>query len=87
MQSFKLPDTVLQRIARWTPDGQGVVYISAVGSIANLWRQPLDGSPPTQLTYFDKETIDIFDWDSEGRRIVLTRHTQQSDVVLLRDFR
>jgi eukaryotic-like serine/threonine-protein kinase len=86
-QSFKLPDTVVQRIARWTPDGQGVIYISAVGGIANLWRQSLDGSPPAQLTNFDKETIDNFDWDSEGKRIVLTRRTQLSDVVLLRDFR
>jgi hypothetical protein len=40
-------------LARSMPDGRGIAY-TAGPTGANLWVQPLDGSPPYQLTRFHR---------------------------------
>lgn len=75
----------LPRNIQWTPDGQALTYVDARKGAPNLWVQPLDGSPPQQLTNFkEKEfTIQYFAWSQDGKYLVFNRGVQRSDIVLI----
>jgi Tol biopolymer transport system component len=72
---------------RWTHDGRALTYIVNRGGVSNIWMQPLDGSPPTQLTDFKSDRIFSFDWSRDGKWLALSRGPEQRDVVLMSDFR
>jgi Tol biopolymer transport system component/tRNA A-37 threonylcarbamoyl transferase component Bud32 len=72
---------------RWTVDGRALVYSVTVGGVSNLWAQPVDGSPPKQLTNFTAERIFGFDLSRDGKQLALSRGTAASDVVLISDFK
>ncbi len=72
---------------RWTADGRALLYAVTLGGVSNLWAQPVDGSPPKQLTNFTAERIFGFGISRDGKQLALSRGTQASDVVLISDFR
>ena len=72
---------------RWTPDGQALTYIDTINGVSNIWSLPIDGSTPKQLTDFKTDQIFWFDFSSDGKQLALSRGTQTSDVILIRDFR
>jgi Tol biopolymer transport system component len=74
-------------IGRWTRDGRALTYIDTRGGVSNIWKLPLDGSPPQQLTDFKADRIFWFDWSHDGQRLALARGTVTSDVVMIKDFR
>jgi len=47
--------------------------------------QPLDGSPPKQLTAFKAERILAFNWSRDGRSLAFIRGIETSDVVLIEE--
>jgi Tol biopolymer transport system component/DNA-binding winged helix-turn-helix (wHTH) protein len=69
-------------LVQWTRDGTGLVYIKAAASVSNIWRLPLDGGTPRQLTNFTGETIYNFALAADGR-LALSRGHEISDVVLI----
>lgn len=73
-------------LACWTPDGKALTYIRDEQGISNLWRQPLDGSPPEQLTHFKSGKIVSHTWTPNGT-VIMARGEETSDVVLISDFR
>ncbi len=70
---------------RFAPDGNSVVYGVLEKGVGNLWRQPLDGSAPRQLTHFTSEGIERFRFSKDGSKIAIERGHNESDAVLLRD--
>jgi serine/threonine protein kinase/Tol biopolymer transport system component len=71
---------------RWTRDGRAIAYIREPPS--NIWIQPLDGSPPRQLTHFtDGRQILDFAWSRDGARLAIARATTRTDIVLFRGLR
>jgi len=71
---------------RWTPDGRALTYIDTVNGVSNIWSLPVDGGPPKQLTDFKTDQIFSFDFSPDGK-LAVSRGTQTSDVILIRDFR
>lgn len=72
---------------RWTPDGRGIAYLN-VEPQPNIWIQPLDGSPPQQLTHFtDGRQIPDFAWSHDGTRLAVVRAETSTDIVLYRGLR
>jgi Tol biopolymer transport system component len=71
----------------WAPDGRGIIYVATRSGVANLWRQPLDGSKPAQLTNFPAELIAGLSLATDGKRIALSRGHSTLDVVLIKDAR
>jgi serine/threonine protein kinase/Tol biopolymer transport system component len=69
---------------RWTSDGQSLVYCVTPNNISNVWRQPINGGPPSQLTDFKSETIQGFDW-SKDDRLLLTRGFTAREIVVMED--
>jgi Tol biopolymer transport system component len=70
----------------WTPDGLSVAYIDPVSGM-NIWTQPLDGGPPSQLTHFTDRQIQDFGWSADGKQLAVARGTTSSDIVLLTGLR
>lgn len=72
-------------ILKWSPDGKSYAYIDDRNGVSNLWRRPLDGGPPKQITNFNDSYIFGFDWYRDGR-IAVARGSYTYDVVLITDF-
>ncbi len=68
---------------QWTPDGSGFDYPLTERGITNVWRLPLDGGAPTQVTRFDRDLILQFAWSRDGRTLALTRGSVSANVVML----
>lgn len=71
----------------WTPDGQALIVKSDQRNVGNLWRQPISGGPPTQLTEFTSDLISRFALSPDGKRLAISRGNSSLDVVLIKDFR
>jgi Tol biopolymer transport system component len=89
---IRLFDHAAQHILRWTPDSKALVFIKPItGNMPgpNLWRQPVNGGSPEQLTHFGpkEDPITNFAISSDGKQIIIARGRLYSDVVLLSDFR
>ena len=70
----------------WTPDSRGVTYVSTRDGVSNIWEQPIDGSPPRQLTDFKSDLISSFAWSRKGN-LVCTRGAVANDVILITNLR
>ncbi|MGA8088713.1 MAG: LpqB family beta-propeller domain-containing protein [Terracidiphilus sp.] len=84
IKTFDIPKATT---LRWTPDGREILFSKGDGGIANIWRQPLSGGRPTQVTRFNSDQIWDFDISRDGSQIVLTHGRSDSDVMLIRDVR
>jgi Tol biopolymer transport system component/DNA-binding winged helix-turn-helix (wHTH) protein len=73
--------------ARWTPRGDAIDYILTRNGVSNLWQQNLAGGAPKQITNFESGQIFDFDWSRDGRQLALTRGSESSDVIMIRNFR
>jgi eukaryotic-like serine/threonine-protein kinase len=71
---------------RWSPDGKGLIYVQTRAGISNLWKQPLDGGAPAQLTDFKSDRIYKYAWSRDGKQLVCVRGSNVSDVVLINGF-
>jgi Tol biopolymer transport system component len=72
---------------RWTPDSRSFLYVKNEGGVSNIWKQPISGEPPTQVTHFINELIRNFDLSRDGTQLVMNRGTSNRDVVLIRDLK
>jgi serine/threonine protein kinase len=85
---FDVPSSVnITAGLRWTSDGRALTYIDTINGVSNIWSLPLDGGPPKQLTDFKTDQIFWFDFSRDGKQLALSRGTQTSDVILIRDFK
>jgi Tol biopolymer transport system component len=69
---------------QWTNDGRAIYYIALNNGVSNIWRQPIDGAPPGQVTQFTTGRIFNFSYSADGRQLVLSRGSFDSDVVLIK---
>ncbi len=87
-KTFDVPHDGISRAGlRWRPDGSALTYVVHRGGASNIWSQPLDGSPPVQLTRFESKRIFAFDWSKDGRYLACSRGEYDDDAVLIRNFR
>ena len=71
----------------FAPAGDALDFVKRTEGVDDLWRQPLSGGAPKQLTSFKEGQIASFVWLRDGKTLVLTRPQSVSDVVLISDFR
>ena len=71
---------------RWAPAGKALDYMLTRGGVSNIWRQPLAGGPPKQITDFKAGLIFGFDWSYDGKQLALARGTASHDVILISGF-
>ena len=73
--------------ARWTPDGEALIFRDSESFVGNLWKQPLAGGPPIQLTNFKTDLIFNYSLMRNSPRLILSRGLTLSNVVLIKDFK
>jgi serine/threonine protein kinase len=71
---------------RWAPDGQAIQYALTRGGVGNIWEQPLSGGEPKQITHFENEQIQDFNWSKDGKHLLLVRGHRDSNVFLISNF-
>ena len=71
----------------WAPSGDAIDYVLTRNGVSNIWRQNLAGGAPKQITNFESGQTFDFDWSRDGRQLALTRGSESSDVVMIRNFR
>jgi serine/threonine protein kinase/Tol biopolymer transport system component len=86
IRSFNIFTLDVVREIHWTSDGRALTYIETRDGVSNIWGQPIEGGPPTQLTDFKSDLIFSFDWSRDGT-LACARGTQNADVVLISGFR
>jgi eukaryotic-like serine/threonine-protein kinase len=82
VKTFNLPVTATGSFG-WTPNSQALVYVDNPRSVSNLWRVPLDGTPPSQITDFKSDFIYNFSYSRDGKQLALTRGNTTRDAVLI----
>ena len=70
-------------MTNWAPDESGLDYLETRDGVSNIWRQPLTGGPPVQITRFSAGKIFTFAWSPDGRWLSLGSGAYRSDVVLM----
>jgi Tol biopolymer transport system component len=74
-------------LLEWARNGRALSYVRNTGAVGNIWLQPLDQSPPRQITHFDDLRVMSHAWSLDGRTLYVVRGRYVSDAVLMRDFR
>ncbi len=85
VKSFDLTRTAY--LLRWAPDGRALTYANTENEVTNIWKQPLNGAPPKQLTFFKTDIIARFDWSRDGAQLICSRFSWQSDAILIKESR
>ena len=76
-------DATIGMMTNWAPDESGLDYVVTRNGVSNIWRQPLTGGPPVQITRFSAGKIFSFAWSPDGRWLSLGSGVNRSDVVLM----
>jgi len=71
----------------WTRDGKAILLADARDGIGNIWRLPVEGGEPKQLTNFKSDLIMSFAWSPDGHELVCSRGSYTSDVVLMTNLK
>jgi len=80
-----IPNPHISGSASFTPDGKAIIYDINENGTANIWLQPIDGSPGRQITNFPSGPIQGFAYSPDGKSLGVMKRHVESDVVLLRD--
>jgi Tol biopolymer transport system component len=81
-----LPATA-ERGVLWSSDGKSILYLNTIGGVSNVWSQPIGGSPPKRVTNFTEGQIFVAAFTTDGKKLVCSRGSTVSDVVLITGFR
>jgi serine/threonine protein kinase/Tol biopolymer transport system component len=74
----------------WSPDGQALMVVQNTGLAQNLFRLPVAGGEPVQLTHFDSEPllVSAAAWSRDGKKLAITRQRRNTtDAVMFTNFR
>jgi eukaryotic-like serine/threonine-protein kinase len=82
---FVDPDPRIEALPQFTPDGKAMVYRIREKGTDNLWQHPLDGSPGRQITNFQADWIQAYQFSLDGKSLGVMRTHVESDIVLLHD--
>jgi Tol biopolymer transport system component len=72
---------------RFTPDNKAIAYTLTRNLATNLWKQPLSGGDPVQVTKFTSGQIFAYAWSQDGKQLAFLRGQRKSDVVMMSNFR
>jgi eukaryotic-like serine/threonine-protein kinase len=82
IKTFEVP---YSSYLRWTPNSREILYVKSENGVSNIWTQPIAGGKAKQITHFTSDQIPDFDLSRDGSRIIVTRLTDSSDAMLIRD--
>lgn len=72
---------------QWGPDGRALMYVNWHEGVQNIWNQPVDGGPPSQMTDFKGGGIAFFAWSRDAKQVAIAGRQTSSDVVLISEVK
>jgi Tol biopolymer transport system component len=72
--------------ANWTPDGEALVYIVHQKNVCNIWKQPIEGGEPQQLTDFTNGACYNLSFSLDGSRLYIARGDELRDAILIKNY-
>ena len=84
-KTFEVPGGIGE--VRWSPDGKKLHYLLTRDGATNIWEQSLTGGKAKQLTRFTSGLIFDFNWSSDRTKLLLTRGSVSSDIILMSNLR
>ena len=57
----------------WSPDGQALLFVDHGQPVWNVWRAPVSGGAPRQVTPFKEGRVTSFEFSPDGRRLAVAR--------------
>jgi DNA-binding winged helix-turn-helix (wHTH) protein/Tol biopolymer transport system component len=73
-------------LIRWSPASDAIDFVDTQEGVSNVWRQPIEGGAPQQVTDFSSGLIFNFVWLPNGKDMAVAHGSTSSDVVRIRDF-
>ncbi|HEY1895164.1 MAG TPA: protein kinase [Terracidiphilus sp.] len=70
----------------WSPDGTAIDFVMSAKGVQNIWRQPLNGGPPVQITHFERNDVIHFSRSRDGR-LLCTRGNATRTPIMIQNFR
>jgi Tol biopolymer transport system component len=70
----------------FTPDSKAITYMLTRNLATNLWKQPLSGGDPVQLTKFTSGQMFAYAWSHDGKQLAFLRGQLKTDVVMMSNF-
>jgi eukaryotic-like serine/threonine-protein kinase len=87
-KTIDMPVSHISYPLQWSADGKAILYRERRVGVTNIWSQPVDGGPPKQLTDINRpDQIFMFEWSRDGKQLAVSRGVENSDVVLISNFR
>lgn len=83
-------DTILEEefdfapTMQWSPDSKSLCFIEREGA-ENIWSYSIADKKEKSVTEFESGQISRFIWSLDGKKLLIVRGKQNSDIVLIRD--
>lgn len=68
---------------QFSQDGKAIYYPVTEKGVSNMVHQPLDGSPPTQVTDFKELTAYGYAYNWPDSKLAISRGRPNNDVVII----
>ena len=84
-----IPTNLVSRRPFWTGDNQAVALRSfqeAIPRTIDIWRVPIDGSSPRQLTDLKEPRTEGINWSFDGKQLLFSREQSSATPVLIRNI-
>jgi len=71
---------------QWSSDGSSIYFVRLKDGASNIWKQPIDGSEPTQITQFSSGRIYNFAFSPDEKQIAISYGPYDRDAVMIKDL-
>jgi Tol biopolymer transport system component/predicted Ser/Thr protein kinase len=71
---------------QFTPDSKGITFMLSRNHATNIWRLPLTGPGPVQVTKFSSGDMFAYAWSADGKQLAFSRGQNKTDVVMMSGF-
>ena len=72
-------------LLRWLPNEQALSFILTINGVSNIWKQPINGGNPQQITNYHDDLIYRFGWSVDGKQLALERGMTVNDIILIQN--
>ena len=90
LKQFAVNAQELQHVAntrpQWSSDGSSIYFVRLIDGASNIWKQPIDGSSPTQITQFTSGRIYNFVFSPDEKQIAISYGPYNRDAVIISDL-
>ena len=82
---FDLKNLPRFNLLRWLPNEPALSFILTINGVSNIWKQPINGGNPQQITNYQDDLIYRFGWSVDGKQLAIERGMTVNDIILIQN--